>query len=144
MPEAPAATRWPRWVAVAMLGAVSLAAYVLLLQRSEYGDGVLFLELIHQGRLWSWHAHHLYMPMVAAWADLLAPLGVGLYESAALLSVDGPLPTDVVEFGGVTIEQRDGRPSYENGGVVALDNQGRLKPGWPQLTVDIYEPFGYT
>jgi hypothetical protein len=47
------------------------------------------------------------------------------------------VPEIVVAVGGVTVDN-------ENGGVVVLDNAGRLLPGWPQLTEDEYDPRGIT
>jgi hypothetical protein len=77
------------------------------------------------------------------WSGRDTPTRINSAPAVGDVTGDG-VPEIVVGVGGVTVEYRDGKVSYENGGVVALNNKGQLLPGWPQLTVDIYEPKGYT
>jgi len=73
------------------VGIAVLAAglYLLLSQRTGYGDGPGMLLQIREHHIWSSPSHFLFIPLVAGLHALLAPLGLSLPATAAGLSALG-------------------------------------------------------
>ena len=69
-----------------LLALIALAAYVLLAQRTLYGDGLEALDLARQGVLGN-EKHFLYLPLLAAARAVLEPSGFTLVQVATALSI---------------------------------------------------------
>lgn len=70
-------------------------------------------------------------------ASARVPSGATVRAAPAIADLDGDGWNEVV------VPVGDITSANQNGGMIVLSHDGKLKPGWPQLTYDKYDP-GYT